>query len=213
MIDVIEAMSFSTDAEFTRLLSVQHRWTRYIATITGRLVRADIEDVLTSVISMLIRDIPRSLAPSIERARANSTDSESLRTNLCKVIGSATRYRVMDLRKKQPQVVQFSQIEQFEVPGRVDDRLELESLSHLVLLELHKMRQEARNVRTAAFLDHVIQIAPDRLDGLSLSELREKHCLKKVHCYNCIETIQDAVRRVAHRLGEDDPLSLALKCG
>jgi len=169
------------DPIFSDLLGVQASWTGYIA---AHLIKqkkmnpkeAFFEDVLTDLCTKLYFDLSDGgLKEKVSIHVKSTTDQDALANLIRPMFSSAIDYRFRSIirafRRKNSRFVPLStDVEQKSSPSEEIDAENLrEKISEAVLSR--KMTPKVRQV--------VVVILPDRLNGMGLRELCEKHNLQR----------------------------------
>jgi hypothetical protein len=209
VIDNVQAMAKTTDAEFSRLLGMKFEWTKFITDVLAHrhainTVGADYEDMITDIVSGLLISLTKgALHDRVQFCIQTARDEDHLMNKLKPVLTIAIDYRFRDFRQHKSyrhSGIQFP--EKFDATGSTEDvggGMDAENLKSMIRDEL----QERFILTGKRRCELALQILPDRMEGLSLREICEKHELSRGSVVSdALNEIYDAVRCVAQELQE-----------
>lgn len=218
MIDNLKVMANSTDAEFSRLLGVEMDWTKFVIdTLLSRRERSDnalFEDIATDIVADLILALSgqNSLAEKVMVCRASAGSDNELLNMLKPLIATAVHYRFRDFRRRPAaQIGHCEMPEGVEVMAQfvdVGNELDAESLVEMIHNELAHRQATTAGMEKSS-VDWAIEMLPDRIDGLGIRAICEKHGWGRGRRASmALQEIYKAVEVVATKLQEGWMLSL-----
>lgn len=219
MIDILSVMACQTDIELSRRLGVELDWTAFVAdTLKQRRERSDnavFEDMVTDIVTNLILalDGENALSRKIEWCKATSPDDFTLENKVKAVMATAVHLRFRDFRQRPSHRIGRRQmpderIDPVSYDWPVGAELEAESLQGMIEAELSARQAKAKGMKRTV-LDRAITMFPDRLEGLGIREICEKHEWNRGKIVSsALKEIYRAVESVANRLQEGWILAL-----
>lgn len=209
--DNLKVMGLTTDAEFSRLLGVELDWTKFVAdTLLRRGVRSDgamFEDMVTDIVTNLLMALngENALADKIAWCRATAHDSDRLLNMVKPVMSSAVHLRFRDFRRRdEHNIGQHQMAEGGNEPVAhqhyVGGEMDAEALQGMIEAELANRLEKSNGVQRTA-LTKAIAMLPDRIEGMGVRAICEKHGWGKGRMVSmALGEIFKAVEAVATRL-------------
>lgn len=187
------------NAELVRIFGIEFEWLNYIKNIVNSRAasvrkKGLINDLVTDVIGDIFIDATtdeNGLHKAIIKAKSSDDHLNSMQA----VVMQAVKYRVLDglswrygnnKKTKNAKDSQFSQLEEFasgdsasfDVAEKVsydqDDQEYLDLLSHELNLMIRAAEWQGDTVLRKRY-QRALAVLPDRLEGMSVAELMEKH--------------------------------------
>jgi len=200
--------------ELVKVLGADFDWASFIKTAAMKRASGYHQAILDDIVADVTADIilavkDGKLAVAISKARDASKDETELLKNLKGVVWQAAKYRVGDAVKwkYRKRAIQFSNIEgEFSIQARSDNSNEVDEYKPLLVNELNFMASTAARHgkdKLAKRLRLAAQVVPDRIDGLVLGQLMERHgVVSSSRMQAILDDIGQALAHVAGRLND-----------
>lgn len=218
----LKAMASTTDSEFCRLLGVDLDWTKFVAdTLHKRGVRDNngtFDDMVTDIVTDLLMALhgENQLADKIQWCRQTAHDNEALMNMVKPVMSSAVHLRFRDFRRRDSHNIGRQEFvdgapEPMDSQPYIGSELDAEGMKEMIAAELVKRRDHANGQQRTA-LDKAMVMLPDRIEGMGLRAICEKHGWGRGKMASlALKEIFNAVEAVATRLQDGWMMTLISK--
>jgi len=220
MVDTLEVMASTTDAEFIRLLGVELDWTKFVGDVVlKRGMNGDsamYEDMVTDIVTGILVELHNKsgqFAEKIAWCRATSHDDAALLNKLKPVMTAAVDFRLRDFRDRKSYNIGRHQMaiggnEPTAHQHYVGSEMDADGLQTMIESELSLRFDRAVGMQRSV-LAKSIAMLPDRIDGLGIREICEKHGWGRGKMVSlALKEIFNAVEAVATRLQESWMLTM-----
>ena len=220
MVDNLKVMGLSTDAEFSRLLGVELDWTRFVVRVLGqRGVRGNtamFEDMVTDIVTDLLLALhgENQLSAKVAWCRSTAHDEASLLDMLKPVMTAAVHLRFRDFRRRHSHNIGNHQMaeggnEPVASESYIGSEMDADEMQSMIEAELSSRFDKAVGRRRTALIK-AITMLPDRIEGMGLRAICEKHGWSRGAAVSeGLNELFAAVEAVATRLQEGWILSLS----
>lgn len=218
----LEAIASTTDEEFCRLLGVDLDWTKFVADTLHKRGERDkngtFDDMVTDIVTDLLMALhgDNQLADKIEMCRATAVDDEALMNMVKPVMSSAVHLRFRDFRRRDSHNIGHQEMvegapEPMDSQPYIGCELDAEGMKEMIAAELVKRRDNANGMQRTA-LDKAMVMLPDRIEGMGLRAICEKHGWGRGKMASlALKEIFNAVEAVATRLQDGWMMALISK--